>query len=148
MKVIFLADVKSKAKKGDVKEVAEGYANNFLFPKGLAMPATANNMAMLENEKRKQAQKAADELAEAKKLAEALVGTGVTVVAKCGDGGRLFGSITNGDVAAALAESGINVDKRKIELSEPIKNLGSYEALLKLHAQVQAKIKLEVVAAK
>ena len=146
MKVIFLEDVKAKGKKGDVKEVAEGYANNFLIPRGLAIPATSNNMNMLANEKRKREQQEAQNLADAKALAEKLAGAGVVLRANCGESGRLFGSITNADVAAGLSEQGIHIDKRKVELAEPIKALGEYEVLLRLHAEVQAKVKLEVKA--
>lgn len=148
MKVILLQDVKALGKKGDIKEVADGYGNNFLLPKGLALPANKSNLNMLANEQRKKELREEKLLEEAQKAAARLEGTALEILTKSGEGGRLFGSITNGDIAEALAQKGIEVDRRKIELEENIKALGSYQVLIRLHANVQAKIALEVKAEK
>ncbi|MHA0857544.1 50S ribosomal protein L9 [Paenibacillus sp. CMAA1364] len=145
MKVIFVKDIKGQAKKGDVKEVSEGYAANFLFPRGLARPATDGNMKTLDNqnsaeEKRKQQEK--DEaLALGKKLEEMTI----ELVAKAGEGGRLFGAITSKQIAEAMAKKGVKIDKRKIELGEPIRQLGVTPIPVKLHPEVKATLKVLVV---
>ncbi len=146
MKVILLQDVKALGKKGDIKEVAEGYANNFLFPKKLGVEANKANLNRIEHEKQVLATKEATQLAEAEKLAARLEGTTVVLQAKAGEAGRLFGSVTNADIAKALAQNGIEIDKRKIEIPEPVKTIGSYEITVKIHANVQAKFMLNVQA--
>ncbi|MGI5892178.1 MAG: 50S ribosomal protein L9 [Bacillota bacterium] len=146
MKVILLQDIKSLGKRGDIKEVAEGYARNYLLPKGLVAEANKANMNMLQHEKELKANKEARILADAKQLAQRLQDTVWTIEAKCGDGGRLFGSITNADVADALAKDGIDIDKRKVEIAESIKTIGRYQIILRLHSQVQCQIFLDVVA--
>ncbi len=147
MKVILLADVKSLGKKGEIKEVADGYGRNFLIAKKLAQEATSANLNSVEHERKLQADREAKALAEAKELANTLKDTKVTVLAKCGEGGRLFGSITTADIATALADQGFKVDKRKIEINENIKALGEYKATIKLHTKVQAAVILDVVKA-
>ncbi|GAK41491.1 50S ribosomal protein L9 [Paenibacillus urinalis] len=144
MKVIFIKDVKGQGKKGQVKEVSEGYASNFLLPRGLARAATDGNMKTLENqnaaeEKRKQQEKD-DAAALGKKLEEATI----VLKAKAGEGGRLFGAITSKQIAEALAGQGFKVDKRKIELDEPIRNLGVTQVPVKLHPDVKATLKVQV----
>ncbi|MCM3128648.1 MULTISPECIES: 50S ribosomal protein L9 [unclassified Paenibacillus] len=144
MKVIFIKDVKGQGKKGQVKEVSEGYASNFLLPRGLARAATDGNMKTLENqnaaeEKRKQQEKD-DAVALGKKLEEATT----VLKAKAGEGGRLFGAITSKQIAEALAGQGFKVDKRKIELDEPIRNLGVTQVPVKLHPDVKATLKVQV----
>ncbi|MEK5059987.1 50S ribosomal protein L9 [Paenibacillus shunpengii] len=144
MKVIFIKDVKGQGKKGQVKEVSEGYASNFLLPRGLARAATDGNMKTLENqnaaeEKRKQQEKD-DAVALGKKLEEATI----VLKAKAGEGGRLFGAITSKQIAEALAGQGFKVDKRKIELDEPIRNLGVTQVPVKLHPDVKATLKVQV----
>ena len=146
MKIILLQDVKSLGKKGEIKEVADGYGRNSLIPKGLAIAATPANLNILAGEEKRRAEKEASELAQAKQLAEKLSGKEIALLCKCGDSGRLFGSITNGDVADALAKENFEVDKRKIELPEAIKQLGKYEVIIKLHQKVQAKIIVAVSA--
>lgn len=148
MKVILLQDVKALGKKGEIKEVAEGYGNNYLLPKGLALPANKSNLNMLENEERKKSLREKSFLDDAQKAAAQLEGQIIEISAKCGEGGRLFGSITNNDIAEALAAKGFDVDKRKIETEESIKSLGSYSVTIKLHSQVQAKISLAVKESK
>ena len=145
MKVILLQDVKSQGKAGDIKEVADGYARNFLLNKKLALEATPQNLKNLELQKKKQAEKAAAELAEA--LAAKIADMTVEIKVKTGEAGRLFGSVTNKEVAEAIsAQVGQNLDKRKVEIKEPIKNLGQAEALLKLHTEVHQKVKLNITA--
>ena len=117
MKVILLQDVKSQGKAGDIKEVADGYARNFLLNKKLALEATPQNLKNLELQKKKQAEKAAAELAEAKALAAKIADMTVEIKVKTGEAGRLFGSVTNKEVAEAIsAQVGQNLDKRKVEI--------------------------------
>ncbi|OAB40536.1 50S ribosomal protein L9 [Paenibacillus macquariensis subsp. defensor] len=144
MKVIFIKDIKGQAKKGDVKEVSEGYAANFLFPRGLARSATDGNMKTLENQtsaeqKRKQQEK--DEAAELGKKLEEMT---IELKAKSGDGGRLFGAITSKQIAEVLAANGVKIDKRKIELNDPIRTLGVAQVPVKLHPEVKATLKVQV----
>lgn len=147
MKVILLQDVKSQGKAGDIKEVADGYARNFLLNKKLALEATPQNLKHLAAQKQKQAEKAAAELAAAKELAAKIAGLTVEIKVKTGEAGRLFGSVTNKEVAEAIsAMTGLELDKRKVEIKEPIKNLGEAEALLKLHPEVHQKVKLAIQA--
>lgn len=144
MKVILLQDVKSIGKKGDMKNVADGYARNFLFAKGLAVPADTGNINKRNHEIKIKQDQAAKELTIAKKQAKELEEVTITMYAKAGEGGKLFGSVTHGDIADALKEMGYTVDKKKIEPVEQIKSLGSYQAVLKLYPQVQAKVTIEV----
>lgn len=148
MKVILLSDVKGLGKKGDLVDVAEGYARNFLVPRGLAKVATDSNLKSLAAEKSQAAAKAKRELEEAKRAAELLEKTPVTITAKTGGTGRLFGSVTAQDIADSVKKaSGVELDKRKIELDEPIKNLGEYQVAVRVHPQVTAKLHVRVVEA-
>lgn len=148
MKVILLADVKPLGKRGEVKQVADGYARNFLLNKKLAVEATPQNLKNLAHEQQKQADKAAAELAEAKRLAAEIAKITVEIPVKAGEGGRLFGSVTNKEVAEAIsAKVGVEIDKRKVEIKDAIKNVGAAEALLKLHTEVHQKVKLNITAA-
>ncbi|ADI28369.1 50S ribosomal protein L9 [Geobacillus sp. G4] len=145
MKVIFLKDVKGKGKKGEIKDVADGYANNFLFKQGLAIEATPANIKALEAQKQKEQRQAAEELANAKKLKEELEKLTVEIPAKAGEGGRLFGSITSKQIAEALqAQHGLKLDKRKIELADAIRSLGYTNVPVKLHPEVTATLKVHV----
>ncbi len=147
MKVILLEDIKALGKKGEIKEVSEGYARNFLMPKKLVLEANKSNLNMLAHNQQKQKEKEAKELQNAQNLAEKLKDKTITVYGKAGEAGRLFGSITNKEVADAIEESlGMAVDKRKVELLEPMKTVGVYPVLLKLHSQVQCKIQVQVEA--
>ncbi|MGE4282125.1 MAG: 50S ribosomal protein L9 [Clostridia bacterium] len=149
MKVILQVDVKGQGKKGDMVNVSDGYAKNFLFPKGLAVEATKSNMNALEGQKAAQAFKKQKELDEAKKLAGKLSKVTVTMKAKAGENGKLFGSITSKDIADMLQEQHkIDVDKRKINLSEAIKALGAMDVEIKVYPEVSAKIKVNVVEEK
>jgi large subunit ribosomal protein L9 len=145
MKVIFLKDVKGKGKKGEVKNVADGYAQNFLFKQGLAVEATPANLKALEAQKNKQKREAEEELARAKQLKEQLEQLTVELSAKAGDGGRLFGSITSKQIAEALqSQHNIKIDKRKIELNDAIRSLGYTNVPIKLHPEVTATLKVHV----
>ncbi|MBA2872883.1 large subunit ribosomal protein L9 [Anoxybacillus calidus] len=145
MKVIFLKDVKGKGKKGEVKNVADGYAQNFLFKQGLAIEATPANLKALEAQKNKQKREAEEELARAKQLKGQLEQLMVEISAKAGEGGRLFGSITSKQIAEALqSQHKIKIDKRKIELNDAIRSLGYTNVPIKLHPEVTATLKVHV----
>ncbi|GAB6933792.1 50S ribosomal protein L9 [Calditerricola satsumensis] len=145
MKVIFLKDVKGQGKKGEVKNVSDGYARNYLIPRGLAVEATEGNLKTLEAQKRSEAKRKAQELAEAKALAEKLEKTTVTIAAKAGEGGRLFGAVTSKQIAEALAKQNLAVDKKKILLDEPIRALGTWRVPVKLHPDVTVHLAVTVV---
>ncbi len=145
MKVIFLKDVKGTAKKGELKEVSDGYARNFLFPKGLAKEANAVNINDHKQQEKGKEIKAQREEDEARKLGESINGTKVEIFSKAGDGGRLFGAITSKDIADAVSKKlNLDIDKKKILLSDPIKTLGITEVEIKLHTKVITKITVEV----
>jgi large subunit ribosomal protein L9 len=145
MKVIFLKDVKGKGKKGEVKNVADGYAQNFLIKQGLAIEASQTNVSTLEGQKRKEEKMAAEELAEAKKLKETLDKITLEFSAKAGEGGRLFGSITSKQIAEELVKkNSIKIDKRKIELGDAIRSLGFTKVPVKLHTEVIATLNVHV----
>jgi large subunit ribosomal protein L9 len=144
MKVIFLKDVKGQGKKGQVKEVSDGYATNFLLPRNLARPATDGNMKVLENQNAAEERRKQEEKAEAQELGKKLEALTVQLKAKAGEGGRLFGAITSKQIADALASEGVKLDKRKIELEEPIRALGVTQMTVKLHPEVKATLKVQV----
>ncbi|EMR05544.1 hypothetical protein C772_02516 [Bhargavaea cecembensis DSE10] len=145
MKVIFLKDVKGKAKKGEIKEVSIGYAQNFLFKNNVAVEATPANLSKLEGQKKRAEKDAAQELAEAKELQEKLEQLTVELKAKSGEGGRLFGSITSKQIASALEkQQGIKIDKRKMDLPDAIRALGYTNVPIKLHPDVTATLKVHV----
>ncbi|BFH65987.1 MULTISPECIES: 50S ribosomal protein L9 [Paenibacillus] len=144
MKVIFLKDVKGQGKKGQVKEVSEGYATNFLLPRGLVRPATDGNMKTLENQNAAEQRRKEQEKEEAQQLGKKLEEMTVQLKAKAGEGGRLFGAITSKQIAEALAEHNVKIDKRKIELEEPIRHLGVTQITVKLHPEVKATLKVQV----
>jgi large subunit ribosomal protein L9 len=146
MKVILLQDVKGQGKAGEIKEVSEGYARNFLFPKGLAKEANAANLNALEAKKAHEQKKAQQQLEEAKKLAAILNETTVTIVAKVGEGGKIFGAITAKQIAEALEKQKLVVDKRKIHLDEPIRSLGTTVVPVKLHPEVTASLRVHIQA--
>lgn len=146
MKVIFQKDVKGQAKKGEMKEVSDGYARNFLLPRGLAVEANADNVNTLKlKEKARQAQMAREK-AQAEEYAEKLGGVVVTIKAKSGDGGRLFGAVTSKEISEALAEQhDILVEKARIVQAEPIKKYGSYDVKCKLGYEVSGVIHVLVI---
>jgi large subunit ribosomal protein L9 len=146
MKVIFLQDVKGKGKKGEVKNVSDGYARNYLLKNKLAEEATTGNIKALEAQKRKSDQMEQQEKENAEQLKNKIESLEVTLKAKSGDGGRLFGSITSKQIADALnKDHGIKTDKRKIELDQPIRALGYTNVPIKLHPEVTGTVKVHVV---
>ncbi|UTL72717.1 50S ribosomal protein L9 [Bacillus halotolerans] len=145
MKVIFLQDVKGKGKKGEVKNVADGYAHNFLIKKGLAVEANASNISVLNGQKQKEKKEAIAEPEQAKSLKETLEKLTVEPSAKSGEGGRLFGSVTSKQITEQLQKDhNIKVDKRKLELPDGIRALGYTNVPVKLHPEVQAVLKVHV----
>jgi large subunit ribosomal protein L9 len=145
MKVIFLKDVKGKGKKGEIKNVADGYAHNFLLKNNLAKEADQAAISQLAGQKKKQEKEAEQELEEAKQLKETLENLTIELKAKSGEGGRLFGSITTKQVATELEKKhGIKVDKRKMELDDAIRALGYTNVPVKLHHDVTATLKVHV----
>lgn len=146
MKVIFLKDVKGKGKKGEVKEVADGYAHNYLIKNGLAEEATKGNISALKAQQKKAEKVAEQQLEEAKQLKKQLETLTLEIFTKAGDGGRLFGSITNKQIADALKKKDFKIDKRKIELAEPIRALGVTAVPVKLHHEVTATLNVHVKA--
>ncbi|WP_096437984.1 50S ribosomal protein L9 [Alteribacter populi] len=144
MKVIFLQDVKGKGKKGDVKNVSEGYARNYLLKNNLAIEANNANMKSLEKKKESQNKKAQQEVEDAKAFKGKIESTTVELKAKAGDGGRLFGAVTNKQVAEKLKKMDMKVDKRKIVMKEPIRALGYTNVEVKLHPEVTATVKVHV----
>jgi large subunit ribosomal protein L9 len=148
VKLILLGDVKALGKKGEVVDVAEGYARNFLLPRKLGVEADKGGLAQLESQKKAQEKKDAAVLADAKDLAERLAQAKLAVKAKAGGNGKLFGAVTNADVASAIHDAlAIAIDKHKIEIKSAIKALGSYPVEIKLHKHVVAKTTVDVVAA-
>lgn len=146
MKVILTADVKGQGKKGELKEVSEGYARNYLIPRGLAMKATADNLNALALKEKAKAAQAAKEKAQAQEHAKQLESCVVKVKARGGENGKLFGSVTNKEMADALKEQyGIELEKNRILLEENIKSFGSYELRCKLGYEVSGTIHLLVV---
>ncbi|SFG26824.1 50S ribosomal protein L9 [Sporolactobacillus nakayamae] len=144
MKVIFLKDVKGKGSLGEIKDVSEGYARNYLLPKKLAVEANKSSLSQLEAQKKKKQELEANERHEAEVLKEKIEKMTIDMKAKSGEGGRLFGSITSKQIAAALKKANISIDKRKIDLPEPIRTLGYTDVALKLHSDVLATVKVHV----
>ncbi len=141
MKVVLLADVKGSGKKGELVNVSDGYARNFLFPKKLAKEANAQAMNELKNAEEAKAYKVKTETEAAKKAAGILEGKTVRLTAKAGQGGRLFGSVTAKEIAEALKEQfGVEIDKRKIAIDGDIKAFGTYSCEIKLYAGITAKV--------
>lgn len=146
MKVIFNVDVKGQAKKGELKEVSDGYARNYLLPRKLASEATADNINALKLKEKAKAAQIAREKAEAEENAKKLQGITVNVRAKAGNGGKLFGAVTSQEISAALNEQhGISIEKNKIVQSEPIKTFGAYEVKAKLGYEVSGTIHVLVI---
>ncbi|WP_096202907.1 50S ribosomal protein L9 [Bacillus sp. FJAT-45350] len=145
MKVIFQQDVKGKGKKGEVKNVSEGYARNYLLPNKLAVEATQGNIKSLDNQKKSEQKKEQEELEVAKKYKEELESLTIEVKAKSGEGGRLFGAVSTKQIAETLSKMKKKVDKRKIMLDDPIRALGYTNVPIKIHPEVIATVKVHVV---
>lgn len=147
MKIILRADIDGVGKRGDICEVADGYARNFLVPKGLAMKASDGASAQAAAMRRSRDQKDAKARAAAEEVATKLVPTRITITARAGSEGRLFGSITTSDIAEAVeTQTGIQIDRRDLRLDEPIKALGEYSVPARLHPEVEFPISLDVVS--
>lgn len=148
MKIILVQDEKKLGKKGDVIEASEGYARNYLLPKKIGIEANAKNMNDLKLQKNKEEKLAKEQLDAAKALAEKLESKQVVLKMKAGEGGRAFGSVSAKEIAAAYKEqNSIELDKKKIQLTESIKSFGVYEVAVKLHPQVTGKLVVKVVEA-
>ena len=146
MEVILKEDVPNLGLRGDVVKVAEGYGRNYLLPRNMAMQATAANKAVIEQMKAAAARRSASEKAQAEELAAKLNPVELSFTRKSGDGGHLFGSVTSADIAAELVNQGFDLDRRKIQLSDPIKTVGDLVVGVRLHREVTAHIKVKVLA--
>ncbi len=145
MEVILRETIAKLGRAGQVVRVKDGYARNFLIPKGLAYQATAGNKKRVEAEAVRRAQRSATERSDADVLAERLKDLSIEFTVKAGEGDKLFGSITSADISAQLAERGYSIDKRSIELEEPIKMIGIYSVPIRLHSEVKAEVRVWVV---
>jgi large subunit ribosomal protein L9 len=147
MKVLFKKDVADVAKAGQVKDVADGYARNFLIPRGLAVAATSSALKQVADLQAVAARHAAEEEREARELKERLEAQPVVIEAKAGSQGRLYGSVTTADVAAALQKQmGASVERRDLEIAEPVRQVGSYQVTARLHRAVTATLTIDVRA--
>jgi large subunit ribosomal protein L9 len=144
MKVVLREHVEHLGERGEVVAVAPGYARNYLFPKRLALEATPGNLKVVEHQRKVWAVQEAKEVGEAEQLAAALAKLELKVAKKAGEGGTLYGSVTNVEIAELLASKGIEVDRRRIVIAEPIKSVGDFEVAVKLHHKVLGKVKLRV----
>jgi len=145
VKVILTQPIPNLGDVGDVVQVADGYAVNYLLPRKIAVKADPSKLRQLEHQRRILQKRRERQLAELKELAEKLEETSVTITARAGEEDRLFGSVTNTQIAEALAEQGIRIDKKQIQIDEPIKSLGVYKVAVKLGMGVQANLKLWVI---
>ena len=147
MKVVLRADVESLGNKGDLLEVSDGYARNYLVPRGLAMRATKGVVKQAESMRRNRAARDARDREAAQAVADQLAGKRIELKARAGEGGRLFGSVTSSDVAAAVqAQLGVEIDRRHLTMPEPLKQLGPADIPLRLHPEVEVQLPVEVVA--
>ena len=147
MKVILTQDVKGKGKKGQMIEVSDGYARNFMLPKKMAIEATPDAINTMRMNDKATQERIAREKAEALEVSKKLRNMTLTVTAKGGGAGRLFGSVTNAEIADALAKNGIKLDKRKIVIADPIKNVGTYTVTCKLGYEISAPLTVKIVEA-
>ena len=145
MKVILKEDVESLGKRGDTIKVADGYARNYLMPKGLAIAATSKSAQAIEHEKKLIAKRAEKDKKNAEALLASFAGVAVTIARKTADQEKLFGSVTTKDVEKALADKGLKVDRKQIVLDEPIKQLGDFPVKIKLYPGIAADITVKVV---
>jgi large subunit ribosomal protein L9 len=145
MKVILKEDIKNIGKTGQIVDVADGYARNYLVPKGLAIEANIKNIKSIEHEKRVLQEKAKRLKDSALDVASRISAMTLSIKAKAGEDGKLFGSVTTMDIAEALRREGIDIDKKKIVLEEPIKRLGSYSVTVKLYPEASAQLSIEVI---
>jgi len=146
VKVILRKDIATLGDAGEVVDVKNGYANNYLIPQGIALRATEGTLKALETERKQQARKIEQQRIAAREVAEKVQQLNLKVLAKAGESGKLFGTVTSGDIAEALSNEGVSVDRRKISLESPIKTLGAYEVGVKLFMDVSATLKITVEA--
>lgn len=145
MKVILKEDVKGLGKKEQMVEASDGYARNFLFPKGLAVEATASNMNIMKTKKEAEAHKKEKEISQAKELANKIKNITVTIKVKAGENGKLFGSITSKDVAEALkTQHKLDIDKKKLVMPDAIKSIGAFEVEVKLYPEISSKFTVKI----
>jgi large subunit ribosomal protein L9 len=144
-KVLLQTDVENLGSGGEIVRVRPGFARNFLLPRGLAVPATAGNLARVEDLKKAATARKQAEMVEAQELAKKLEGSSVKITRAAGDEGKMFGSVTSKDIGDAFEKLGVTIDRKKIQLAEPIKSLGTFEVPLKLHGAVSVTLKVEVV---
>lgn len=148
MEIVLLEDVKTLGKKGQIVKVNDGYARNFILPKKLGVEATAKNLNDLKLQKANAAKLAAEQLAAAKELAEKIEKLSITLTMKAGEGGKAFGSVSGKEIsAAASSQLGLDIDKKKLVLPDPIKTFGVHEVPVKLHKDVTAKLSVKVTEA-
>jgi len=145
MKVILKDDVKNMGNMGQIIEVADGYARNYLVPRGLAVEANTKNIKSLEHQKRVIQEKSKKIRNEAQELSNKITTMSLVIKAKAGEEGKLFGSVTTMDIAESLKNEGMEIDKKKISLDEPIKRLGSYTVNIKVHPEVTTQVNLQVI---
>ena len=145
MKVILIKDVPKIGKKGDIKNVSDGYARNFLFASHVAVPATENSIKSVEDMKKRDLVKQAKEKEAFVELASKMGKVSLTITAEVGEEDKMFGAVTSEDIAEAMKKEGFEVDKRKVELAEPLKALGAFDVSRKLHPEVSATVKVWVV---
>jgi large subunit ribosomal protein L9 len=143
-KVLLQADVENLGSGGEIVRVRPGFARNFLLPRGLAVPATAGNLARVEDLKKAAAGRKQQEMVEAQELAKKLDGSAVKITRAAGDEGKMFGSVTSKDIGEAFEKIGVTIDRKKIQLAEPIKTLGTFDVPLKLHGSVSVTLKVQV----
>jgi large subunit ribosomal protein L9 len=147
VRIVLREDVENLGHKGDLLEVADGYARNYLVPRGLALEASKGIVKQAEAMRRSREARDARDRAGAEAVAERLTGAKIEIKARAGEGGKLFGSVTSNDLAdAVLAQTGVELDRRKIDLAEPLKELGAAEVTVRLHPDVNAALQVEVVA--
>ena len=144
MEVILREDIDKLGSRGEVVKVAPGYARNFLLPKRLAVAATESNKKIVEQERQAHLRKEAKAVGEATQLAQIMTGATVRIAQKAGENDQLFGSVTSKDIAEALTAQNYNIDRRKIQLDEPIRQLGEYKVPVKLHREVTTEVTVKV----
>ncbi len=147
IKLILIENVPSLGQAGDVIEVADGYARNYLVPQKKGVPATPNNIKALEYQRQVLEKKKEKERQKAENLAKKIEGLICEIKKQAGEEEKIFGSVTSADIAMALKEKGIEIDKKKVALDEPIKQIGDYEVLIKLYPEIQAYLKVKVIKA-
>jgi large subunit ribosomal protein L9 len=145
MEVILREEIEKLGRRGDVVKVTSGYARNYLLPKRLAVAATDSNKKIVEQEKQAYLRRESKEIGDASDLAKIMANVELTIAQKAGENDQLFGSVTAQDIAAALERAGYTIDRRKVNLEEPIKSLGDYKVTVKLHREVSVELPVHVI---